>query len=137
MFVFWTQKPYSFWTRNRKTKEDFKQDKKYYANIKYKKFSELWKSEDISTIAIIDNSSNTYNKFIKMINKIAYYKNTKIYLLEISKLSKKDEVKFYEKDNRLSELNSNYIITISNKKILTITTFETEELNKIIEGLGE
>lgn len=119
------------------TSKDFNATTKYYANIKYKKFDSLWKSNEISTIAIVDNSSTTYNKFIQMINKMAYYKNTKIYLLETSKLSKKDELKFYEKDKRLSELESNYIITISNKKIISITTFDNNELNKVIEGLGD
>lgn len=120
-----------------KTSEDFDSNNKYYANIKYKKFNSLWKSNKISTIAIVDNSSTTYNKFIQMINKIAYYKNTKIYLLETSKLSKKDLVKFYDKDKRLSELESNYIITINKGKIITITTFDNNELNKVLEGLGE
>lgn len=120
-----------------KTNDNYSKDEKYYANIKYKKFNELWTSDKISTIAIVDNSSTTYNKFKQMINKTAYYKNTKIYLLETSKLSKKDEKKFYEKDKRLSELETNYIITISNKKIVSITTFDNNELNKIIERLGD
>ena len=120
-----------------KTSEEYNPNEKYYARITYKKFNNLWKSNNISTIAIIDNSSTTYNKFIELINKTAYYRNTKIYLLEISKLSKKEEVKFYEKDSRLSELETNYIITISNKKIISVTTFDNEELNAIIEGIGE
>lgn len=119
------------------TSKEFNSNTKYYASIKYKKFDSLWKSNEVSTIAVVDNSSTTYNKFIQMINKTAYYKNTKIYLLETSKLPKKDELKFYEKDKRLSELESNYIITVSNKKIISITTFDNNELNKVIEGLGD
>ena len=72
-----------------------------------------------------------------MINKTAYYKSTKIQLLRINKLSKKDLVAFYNLDDRFKELDTNYIITVSNKKILSITTFNNQELNKIIEGLGE
>ena len=72
-----------------------------------------------------------------MINKTAYYKSTKIQLLRINKLSKKDLVSFYNLDDRFKELDTNYIITVSNKKILSITTFNNQELNKIIEGLGE
>lgn len=119
------------------TTEEFEEDKKYYATLKYPKFKSLYKSDKVSTIAIVDNSTSTYNKFIEMINKTAYYKNTKIYLLKVNTLSKKNEVAFYNLDDRFKELDTNYIITVSNKKILTITTFNNKELNKIIEGLGE
>lgn len=121
----------------KETSKDYNEEEKYYANIKYKKFSDLWKSNELSTIAIVDNSSPTYNKFIKMINKIAYYKNTKIYLLETSKLSKKDEIKFYDLNENFSKLETNYLLTISNKKIISITEFNNDELNKIIERIGE
>lgn len=121
----------------KETNEDFNDDNKYYASIKYKKFNELLKDNKVSTIAIVDNSSKTYNKFIEMINKLSYYKNTKIYLLEISSLSKKNEIKFYETDERLNELESNYIITVSNNNIISITTFENSDINLIIEGIGE
>lgn len=121
----------------KETNKDFNNDNKYYASIKYKKFNELLKDDKVSTIAIVDNSSKTYNKFIEMINKLSYYKNTKIYLLEISSLSKKNEIKFYETDERLNELESNYIITVSNNHIISITTFENSDINLIIEGIGE
>lgn len=119
------------------TEEEFKQDKKYYANIKYKKFKTLYKSDNITTIAILDNTSKTNEKFIEMINKIAYYKHTKIYVLEVNKLSRKDEIAFYNLDERLSKLDSNYIITVSNNNIISITTFDNTNINKIIKGLGE
>lgn len=121
----------------KETNKDFNNDNKYYASIKYKKFNELLKDDKVSTIAIVDNSSKTYNKFIEMIIKLSYYKNTKIYLLEISSLSKKNEIKFYETDERLNELESNYIITVSNNHIISITTFENSDINLIIEGIGE
>lgn len=121
----------------RKTDEDYQDNKKYYATISYKKFKKLYKDEDITTIAILDNTTNTHDKFIEMINKIAYYKNTKIYLLEINKLSKKNTIAFYELDERLSSLETNYILSVSNNQILSITTFTNDKLNKIVEGLGE
>ena len=120
-----------------KTEEEFNPEKKYYATLKYSKFKSLYKSNKVTTIAIVDNSTSTYNKFIEMINKTAYYKNTKIYLLKVNKLSKKNEIAFYNLDDRLKELKTNYIITVSNKKILSITTFDNQKLNTIIEGLGE
>lgn len=121
----------------KETNKEFNNENKYYASIKYKKFNELLKDDKVSTIAIVNNSSKTYNKFIEMINKLSYYKNTKIYLLEISSLSKKNEIKFYETDERLNELESNYIITVSNNHIISITTFENSDINLIIEGIGE
>ena len=121
----------------KETQEEFNADKKYYATLKYKKFKSLYKGKKVTTIAIVDNSSSTYNKFIEMINKTAYYKNTKIYLLKVNKLSKKNEKAFYNLDDRFKDLESNYIITVSNKKILSITTYDNEQLNKLIEGLGE
>ncbi len=120
-----------------KTEDNFDSDTKYYASIKYNKFSKILSSDSVSTIAIVDNSSNTYNKFIEMINKMAFYKNTKIYILELSKLSKKNEIKFYNIDERLKKLETNYIITVSNNELLSITTFDNTKLNIILEGLGE
>lgn len=119
------------------TKDEFASEKKYYANLKYTKFKKLYKSKNITTIAVVDNSSNTYYKFIELINKTAYYKNTKIYLLDLSKLSRKNEIAFLNLDERLKDLETNYIITVSNNKIISITTYDNTELNKIIEGLGD
>lgn len=120
-----------------KTDKKFNSKKKYYASIKYTKFKKLLKKDEVSTIAIVDNSSNTYDKFIEMINLTSYHKSTKIYLLETSKLSKKEEKSFYNIDERLKDLETNYIISVSNGEIISITTFENSKINKIIEGLGE
>lgn len=120
-----------------KTEDNYNPDKKYYATISYNKFKSLYKSNKITTIAVIDNTSNTHEKFKELINKTAYYKSTKIHLLEVNKLSRKNEIAFYDLDERLPELESNYIITVSNNKIISITSFENTELNKLIEGLGE
>lgn len=119
------------------TKDDFNREKKYYANLKYTKFKKLYKSKKITTIAVVDNNSNTYYKFIELINKTAYYKNTKIYLLDLSKQTRKNEIAFLNLDERLKDLETNYIITVSNNKIIAITTYDNNELNKIIEGLGD
>ncbi len=120
-----------------KTDEPFNSNKKYYATIKYKKFKTFYKSDSVTTFAIVDTKSNTYNKFMEMINKTAFYKHTKIYVLEENKLSRKDEIAFYDLDERLPKLESNYIITVSNNKIISITLFDNENINKIIKGLGE
>ena len=63
-------------------------------------------------------------------------KNSNIYLLEISKLSKKEEILFYEFDDRLKELNSDFIITIKNKEIISIITFNTSYLNSIVDSIS-
>ena len=121
----------------KETTDDYDAEEKYYSVIQYKKFKTLLKNDEVSTIAILDNSSNTQNKFLEMINKISYYKNTKIHLLEVSKLSKKNEISFYEVDERFKKLETNYIITVNQGKVLSITTFDSTKLNKIVEGIGE
>lgn len=120
-----------------KVEGDFDKDKTYYKRISYSKFKKYFKSDKLRIVAIIDNSSNTYNKFLEVINKIAYYRRTNIYLLETSKLSNKNEAEFYNIDDRFKDLESNYIITIRNNKVLSLTTFDNEYLNKLEEGLGE
>ena len=121
----------------RKTEDKYSADKKYYAQISYKKFKKLYKANNISTIAVIDSKSNVSQMFIKMINKMAYYKSTKIYTIEINKLSNKQEVAFYNLDDRLGELDSNYIITVCNSNIVSITTFDEDNINIIEKELGE
>ena len=120
-----------------KVEGDFDKDKTYYKRISYSKFKKYFKSDKLRIVAIIDNSSNTYNKFLEVINKIAYYRRTNIYLLETSKLSNKNEAEFYNIDDRFKDLESNYIITIRNNNVLSLTTFDNEYLNKLEEGLGE
>ena len=119
-----------------KVEGDFDKDKTYYKRISYSKFKKYFKSDKLRIVAIIDNSSNTYNKFLEVINKIAYYRRN-IYLLETSKLSNKNEAEFYNIDDRFKDLESNYIITIRNNNVLSLTTFDNEYLNKLEEGLGE
>ena len=119
------------------TKENYKEKTKYYANISFKKFKKLYKSNKVSTIAILDSKSKVSDMFLKTINKIAYYKNTKIYVIRLNKLSTKQEVEFYNLDDRFKELDYNYIISVSNGKVLSITTFDEEKINIIEKELGE
>ena len=109
--------------------------KKYYMPISFGEYNKLLKKKELFTLAVIDNSSNTYNKFLELVNKIAFYKNTKIYLLDTSKLSKKNTVLFYNLDDRLSSLESNFIINVYNKKIISITEFNNEDLINLIKGM--
>ncbi len=114
---------------------EFDNEKQYYININYKKIKKMLKNDNTYNIAVLDNNSNTYKKFTELINKISFYKNTKIYLLEIGKLSKKESIAFYEIDERLSKIKGNYIITIKKDTILSITEFNIEELNTLIEEM--
>lgn len=118
------------------TKEDYDSNKKYYTTIKIKKFKKLLRNNDVSTIAIIDNSSSILDKFLIMINKMAYYRSTKIYVLYLDKLSDEDLVYYYNIDDSLSKLDSNYIITVSNNKILSVTYFDEDNIHIIEESLG-
>ncbi len=119
------------------TKDNYSDQKKYYATINYKTFKKLIKSNEVTTIAIVDNKSNTSQMFNEMINKMAYYHNIKMYVLEINKLSRKNEIAFYDLDERLPKLESNYILTISKNKIISITTFDNEKINLIVKEMSE
>ena len=103
-------------------KEGYDPSKVYYQKINYKQFKKMSLKDEVYNIAIIDKQS--------------FYKNSNIYLLEISKLSKKEEILFYEFDDRLKELNSDFIITIKNKEIISIITFNTSYLNSIVDSIS-
>ena len=119
------------------TNENYKEDNKYYAEIGFKKFKKLFKAKTVATIAIIDSKSNVSQSFIKMINKMAYYKSTKIYVIRLNKLTTRQEVEFYNLNENLAKLESNYIITVSKGKIISTTTFDEENINLIEKELGE
>ena len=120
-----------------KIDEEYNEDKKYYKIINYKTFKRYFEGESLKTIAVIDNSSKTYEKFLETINKIAFYNRVNIYLLETSKLTKKNEISFYEIDERLALLKSDYLITVMDEKILSLTSFDNVNLNLIEKGIGE
>lgn len=113
-------------------KTSYNKNKKYYTDIKYSKFSALFEGKDVSIIAIVDNTSYTYEKFKELINKSVFYEDKKIYLLEISKLSKKNEIAFYELDERFSKLESDFIIVVKESKILALIDFDSIYLNELL-----
>lgn len=117
------------------TNMNYKENKNYYKEIDYKKFKSFYKKKDIYTFAIIDNTSNTYKSYLSLINHITYYKSTNIYVLDLSKLSKKNNIDFYEIDERLSKIKGNYIITTKNKKIISITEIESSQIGSLIKEM--
>ena len=116
---------------------EYNKKEKYYEKIDYKKLNKLLKDNKVHTIAIINNNSNTAIKYKELINKTAYYNRIKICLIDTSSLTKKELISFYEIDERLAKQNDNYIITIKNRKILSITTFELDKINEIIKEMGD
>ena len=52
-------------------------------------------------------------------------------------MSKKNSVAFYEMDERLSEIDGNYLITINNKKIISITEVEQSEISTLIKEMEQ
>lgn len=130
-----TQEPEEIVFYQKCTNMNYKENKKYYKEINYKKFKSFYKKNEIYTIAIIDNTSNTYKSYLSLINHMAYYKSTNIFVLDISKLSKKDNIAFYEIDDRLSKIKGNYIITIKKKKIISITEFEPSQIGSLIKEM--
>lgn len=120
-------------TKEKKLSKSYNKNEKYYNAIKYKDLNKLLKNDDLSSIAILDGNSNTSEKFTEYINKIAFYRKENINLLNISKLSSKDLVSFYEIDERLSTLQSNYIIVIKSGKIVMLIDIDNSELNNILK----
>ncbi len=109
--------------------------KMYYSQLTYADFKKLYKSTKLSYIAVTDRTSGTYGEYIELINRYSFNNQRKIYLLEKNKLSPNDLKSFYELDERLSQIESNYFILIKDNKIITITEFKDETLNVIIESL--
>lgn len=114
---------------------NYNEKEEYYNKIASKNFKKILSTKETLTIAVVDNSSPTSQKFVELVNKIAFYNNSNIYLLEISKLSKKNEVYFYELDNRLKTLNSDYIIVLNDEKVISVTEFSKENINSLIESI--
>lgn len=119
---------------------DVKIDTKYVKstlnteNINYKKFTKLYNSKQVYTIAITSNYSNISQSFNKLINIMSISDNKKIYILNISKLSKKDKAKYYNLNKRFKELDTDYIIKTYNKKIIQETTFDKEHIIDLINS---
>ncbi len=119
--------------------EDSKYNEKkvYYNTLNYKTFKKIMTKNTVITIGVVDKKTSTSNKFIEYINRLSYNNNKSYYLMDINKLSKKNLVAFYELDERLKELDNNYIITIKKNKIISITIIDEEEINTLIERFGE
>ena len=119
------------------TEMNYKEKKKYYKEIDYKKFKKLYKQNKINNVAIIDNTSPTYKSYLTLLNHIAYYKGTNIFVLDLSKLSKKNSVEFYEMDERLSTIEGNYMITTKKKEVIAITEIEPSEIGSLIKEMEQ
>lgn len=120
-------------TERKKDDSKYSDSQKNYKEINYKTFKKLYKGKESATIAVVDNTSNTYDKFIEFINKTSYYNDLNINLLITSKLSKKNLVDFYELDDRFADLESNYIIVVKNNKILALVELSNVDLVDLIE----
>ena len=119
-----------------KEDSEYNETKKYYNEINYKTLKKLLKTKSTIVLGVVDKNTSTSNKFRELINRYSYKNNKNLYLLDTSKLSKKNLISFYDLDDRLSILESNYIVIIKNKKIISITSFDTENINDIIESIG-
>ena len=117
----------------KETKENYNEKKKYYQTITYNKFNTLFKKNEVYTFAIVDSTSNTYNSFMTLVNQVTYYKGVKIFVLDISELSKKNNVAFLDIDERLANLESNYIITTKKKKIISLTEIESSAIGTLVK----
>jgi len=106
-------------------------------NINYKKFIKFFNSKKVYTIAITSDYSNTSIAFRKLINTMSINNNKKIYILNISKLSKKDKAKYYNLNKKFKELDTDYIIKSYNKKIIQETTFDKEHIIDLINSYKE
>lgn len=120
--------------KNYSYKEKFNEKKVYYNKANYKTINKIFNEKKVYTIAITNNKSNTRDIFIKLINKISFYNNENIYLINISDLSKKNKAKYYNLNKELKNLKEDCIIKIYNKKIIAKTTFTKNNINKIIDS---
>lgn len=114
---------------------DYNENKKYYKEINYNKFKKLYKKDAVYNVAVIDNTSNTYNSYLSLLNHVAYYKSTNIFVLDLSKLSKKNNIAFYEIDERLSKIEGNYMITTKDSEIIAITEIEPSQIGSLIKEM--
>ncbi len=115
-------------TKNKKKK------KKINNEIDFKQFQNYLKKEKVYTFAITDSNSNIFLKFTELINTMSTNNNEKIYILKIDKLSKKEKAKYYNIAKELSSLESNFIIKTYDNKIIQITTFDKDNIDKLIES---
>ena len=115
-------------------KETKNKKKKINNEIDFKQFQNYLKKEKVYTFAITDSNSNISLKFTELINTMSTNNNEKIYILKIDKLSKKEKAKYYNIAKELSSLESNFIIKTYDNKIIQITTFDKDNIDKLIES---
>lgn len=118
---------------HKETKENYNEKKKYYKKISYSTFNTMYKKNEVYTFAIVDSTSNTYNSFMTLINQVTYYKGVNMFVLDISELSKKNNVAFLNIDERLANLESNYIMTTKKKKVISLTEFESSSIGTLVK----
>ena len=111
----------------------YNKDKKYYKEIKFNDFKKLYKGKEMATIAVTDNSSQTHDMFVEYINKKAYYENANINLIELSKLSKKNEIAFFDLNEKFAKLDTDYIVYVKDNKIISVIEFSKEDLNSLVD----
>jgi len=117
--------------------EGYKSSEIYYQPItSYSKFKKIFSDKKIAYIAVVNNESPTSQKFVELVQKYTYKENKKIYLLETDKLSKSELKSYNDLDVRFSLIDTNYFILVMNNKVISLTEFNEETINVLIENLG-
>ena len=117
--------------------EGYKSSEIYYQPItSYSKFKKIFSDNKIAYIAVVNNESPTSQKFVELVQKYTYKENKKIYLLETDKLSKSELKSYNDLDVRFSLIDTNYFILVMNNKVISLTEFNEETINVLIENLG-
>jgi len=102
--------------------------------IDFKQFNKYLEKEKVYTFAITTQNSNISKKFSELINTMSIIYQDNIYILKIDSLTKKEKAKYYNIDNRLSTLESDFIIKTYNNKIIMITTIDKDNIDTLIKS---
>lgn len=117
---------------NVKKEKEYNNNKKYYTQLKYKEFKELYKDNKTHNIAIIGNKTKAEKKFKEYINLLNYYNDKSVFLIQPNKFNKKNQAKYYNLNKDLIEDN-NIIVKIKNKKVIAKAIINDESLLELIE----
>lgn len=115
-------------------KDKYNKKTTYYNKAKFNTINKIFKEKKVYTIAITNNKSNTQESFKEYINKLCFYNNENIYLINISEYTKKEKAKYYNLNPELKNIKENTIIKIYNKKIISKTTLDKDNINKLIKS---
>ena len=126
---------YKIIENNIKNDKTYNPNKKYYTQLKYKEFKELYKDSKIHNIAIIGNKTKSEKKFKDYINLLNYNKEKSIFLIKPSKFNKKNQAKFYNLNKDLIDEN-NIIVKTKQNKVISKTIIDDESLLDLIEELN-